>query len=120
VPSWRSPGARWSAYPGIGRPGVERIDLFTGARSVLTLDANALRVLVRLGYGDPTLAYADVYQQAQAATSAETPETVPARQRAHQLLRRHRQTTCRRRAPHCRECPLVTDCRTVGRAEPLF
>jgi hypothetical protein len=42
-------GAPWSAYPGIGHPGADRIDLFTGARAVLALDANGLRVLTRLG-----------------------------------------------------------------------
>src|SRR5262245_26208023 len=46
-------GARWSAYPGIGRPGVERIELFTGVRPVLALDANGLRVRGRLEYGRP-------------------------------------------------------------------
>jgi hypothetical protein len=46
-------GAPWRAYPGIGQRGQDRIDLFTGSRPVLALDANALRVLTRLGYGTP-------------------------------------------------------------------
>lgn len=33
-------GAPWRAFPGIGQPGADRIDLFTGARAVLALDAN--------------------------------------------------------------------------------
>lgn len=113
-------GAAWSAYPGIGRPGVDRIELFSGARPVLALDANALRVLVRLGYGDPTLAYAAAYRQAQAAAGAEIPETLPARQRAHQLLRRHGQTTCRRKTPDCRRCPIAADCPSAGHPAPLY
>ena len=36
-------GAPWKDYPGIGRPGLDRLDLFTGSRAVLALDANALR-----------------------------------------------------------------------------
>ena len=40
-------GAPWRAYPGIGAPGADRIDLFTAARAVLALDANGLRVLTR-------------------------------------------------------------------------
>jgi hypothetical protein len=40
--------AAWSAYPGIGRPGLDRLELFTATRAVLALDANALRVLPRL------------------------------------------------------------------------
>ena len=46
-------GASWRAYPGIGRPGAERIELFTGARAILALDSNGLRVLYRLGYANP-------------------------------------------------------------------
>jgi hypothetical protein len=51
-------GAPWRAYPGIGAPGADRIDLFTGTRAVLALDANGLRVLARLGFGDPARSYA--------------------------------------------------------------
>jgi hypothetical protein len=113
-------GARWSAYPGIGAPGVQRIDLFTGARPVLALDANALRVLVRLGYADPAASYSHVYRRAQEAASAEVEQTVPARQRAHQLLRRHGQTVCRRTAPSCPICPLADACPSAGAAPTLY
>ena len=91
--------APWTRFPGIGKPGAERIALFTGTRAVLALDSNTLRVLVRLGYGDPDAAYATTYRQAQTQASTELAETVGARQRAHQLLRRHGQTICRRTAP---------------------
>jgi hypothetical protein len=104
-------GARWSAYPGIGQPGVQRIELFTGAKPVLALDANALRVLVRLGYGDPAES---------AAAGVEVEETVPARQRAHQLLRRHGQTVCRRSAPACATCELADLCPSAGTPPPLY
>jgi hypothetical protein len=40
-------GAPWRAYPGIGPPGQDRIDQFTGSRAVLALDANGLRVCRR-------------------------------------------------------------------------
>jgi adenine-specific DNA glycosylase len=113
-------GAPWSAYPGIGRPGVQRIELFTGARPVLALDANALRVLVRLGYGDATQPYAAAHRQAQAQASAELAETVPARQRAHQLLRRHGRTICRRSTPACSRCPVAGDCPSAGSPPPLY
>ena len=66
-------GAPWRAYPGIGQPGADRIDLFTGARAVLALDANGLRVLARLGFGDPARSYAATYGQAQAQVSAAPP-----------------------------------------------
>jgi hypothetical protein len=71
--------APWTCYPGIGKPGAERIALFTGTRAVLALDSNALRVLVRLGYGGPDGA---TYRPAQARASTQLTETVPARQRA--------------------------------------
>jgi adenine-specific DNA glycosylase len=103
-------GAPWTRYPGIGKPGAERIALFSGTRAVLALDSNALRVLVRLGYGDPDAAYATTYRQAQTRASTQLAETVLARQRAHQLLRRHGQTICRRSVPACPQCPLADHC----------
>ena len=113
-------GAPWRQYPGIGQPGLDRIDLFTGSRAVLALDANALRVLSRLGYGQPGRSYAVSYRQAQAAASARLPATVPAFQRAAQLLRRHGQTVCRRRDPACHDCPIVGDCPSAGQPPPLY
>jgi hypothetical protein len=112
--------APWRAYPGIGQPGQDRIDLFTGSRPVLALDANALRVLTRLGHGTPAASYAASYRQAQAAASAQLPATVPALQRAHQLLRRHGQLTCRRKDPGCPTCALAASCPSAGHPPPLF
>jgi hypothetical protein len=112
-------GAPWRAFPGIGAPGAERIELFTGSRCVLALDSNALRVLVRLGYGDSSAAYATAYRQAQAAATGELPQTIAAMQRAHQLLRRHGRTLCRRNAPACTACPINSECPSAGRLAPL-
>jgi hypothetical protein len=112
--------APWRAYPGIGGPGVDRIDLFTGARAVLALDANALRVLTRLGYGDPARSYSASYRHAQATAHARLPATVPALQRASQLLRRHGQTTCRRSNPACASCPIAAHCPSAGHATTLY
>ena len=113
-------GAPWSAYPGIGRPGVQRIELFTGTRPVLALESNGLRVLARLGYAGPDASYAAAYRQAQQRAGGELPETVPARQRAHQLLRRHGQATCRRSRPACPDCPIATDCPSAGSPPALY
>ena len=96
-------GAPWRAFPGIGGPGVDRIDLFTGARAVLALDANALRVLARLGYCDPARSYSIAYRQAQAAAQAALPATISALQRASQLLRRHGQEICQAQGSELRE-----------------
>jgi hypothetical protein len=113
-------GAPWRAYPGIGAPGQDRIDLFTGSRPVLALDANALRVLTRLGYAEPTRSYATGYRQAQAAASVRLPAEVPPRQRAYQLLRRHGQAVCRRKEPACASCVIAGDCPSAGHPPPLY
>ena len=113
-------GAPWRAYPGIGQPGQDRIDLFTGSRAVLALDANGLRVLTRLGYADPARSYAAGYRQAQAAAGDRLPAEVPARQRAYQLLRRHGQTVCRRKDPACAGCAIASDCPSAGHPPPLY
>lgn len=102
----------FTQYPSIGEPGAERILLLSGAYPVLGLDSNALRVLQRLGYGRTLRTYGATYRSAQAAASAELPETVPARREASLLLRHHGQTLCRRTAPRCPACPLRADCPT--------
>ena len=112
--------AQWREFPGIGAPGADRIDLFTGARAVLALDANALRVLARLGYCDPARSYSVAYRQAQSSAMTTLPALVPALQRASQLLRRHGQTMCRRKAPFCSSCPISASCPSAGQAGPLY
>ena len=113
-------GASWRAYPGIGPPGADRNALYTGTRAVLALDANGLRVLTRLGYASPARSYAAGYRQAQAAASASLPATVPALQRAYQLLRRHGQSVCRRKDPACASCAIAGDCPSAGHPPPLY
>ena len=113
-------GAPWRAYPGIGAPGADRIDLFTSARAVLALDSNGLRVLTRLGYTTSVRSYATSYRQAQAAATAQLPASVPALQRASQLLRRHGQIICTRKAPACPDCPVADRCPSAGNPPPLY
>ena len=112
--------APWRAFPGIGAPGADRIDLFTGTRAVLALDANGLRVLTRLGFTDPARSYSASYQRAQAAAGAALPASVTALQRAYQLLRRHGQLICRRSRPSCSACPVAAQCPSAGHAVPLY
>ena len=38
-----------------GEPGAEKVLLFSGSAPVLALDSNALRVLLRLGFGLPKI-----------------------------------------------------------------
>ena len=109
-------GTPWRAYPGIGQAGADRIDLFTGVRAVLALDANGLRVLARLGFSDPARSYAASYRQAQVAAGEQLPATLP----ACQLLRRHGQVVCRRKDPSCSICPISDDCPSAGHPPPLY
>ena len=111
--------ASWRDYPGIGRPGVERIELFTGVRPVLALESNSLRVLFRLGYGQPRRGYDALYRSVQADASAHLDADAPTLVRAHQLLRRHGQSVCRRTAPACPACPLRPGCVAAAGHRPL-
>lgn len=97
-------------FPGIGEPGAEKILLFCGVGSVLPLDSNGLRVLVRLGYGEEKKSYAATYRNAQEAAQRELATDRGVLQRAHLLLRRHGQEVCKRSAPRCPECAVAGSC----------
>src|SRR3989442_1324186 len=87
--------------PRIRDPGAEKILLFSRTHPFLALESNGLRVLVRLGYGEESKNYSTTYRSAQRAAAAEVEENIPARVRAHQLLRIHGQELCTRSAPKC-------------------
>jgi endonuclease III len=97
-------------FPAIGDPGAEKILLFGRAYPILALDSNGLRVLIRLGFGTETPNYSATYRSAQEAVEDDIVKEFPWLIKAHQLLRRHGQELCRRSRPHCRKCPLVTEC----------
>ena len=96
-------------FPSIGEPYADRILLFNGKKLTLAPDSNALRVLLRLGYGEESKNYAKTYRSAVAATAGELRDANFA-QRAHVLLRRHGQELCKRSAPRCELCPLRNEC----------
>lgn len=101
-------------FPNLGRPGAERVLLFCGAHAVLSLDSNALRVLVRLGFAPESKDYAKTYRAVRAAADPEAPKDVAGTIRAHQVLRRHGQDVCRRSHPECPRCPLRPRCAFAG------
>jgi A/G-specific adenine glycosylase len=115
----RLAGAPWKAYPGIGRPGVERIELFSGHRAVLALESNGARTLIRLGYGAVGRSYDATYRSVQAAAAADLKPSVEVLRRAHLLLRRHGQMVCRRVAPHCGACPVAGRCTAAISGLPI-
>jgi len=98
-------------FPGIGDPGADKILLFCRGGQGLGPDSNALRVLVRLGYGRESSDYPRTYRSAVEASAPELPTDVSWLIRAHQLLRRHGQEVCKRARPLCDRCPLTSGCR---------
>jgi endonuclease III len=110
----RAPAAAKKAlkrFPGIGEPGAEKILLLAGGEPVLGLDSNGLRVLVRLGYGTESKSYGATYKSVKVALGKQTAKDGAFLARAHQLLREHGRTVCRRTRPECGMCPLSGGCR---------
>ena len=98
-------------FPNIGDPGAEKILLFCGkAADALPLESNGLRVLTRVGYGRNQKSYGATYKSVQESIAAELPATVKAQLAAHQLLREHGQTFCKRNDPLCEPCPALSIC----------
>jgi endonuclease III len=98
-------------FPGIGEPGADKILLFCHSQVGLGPDSNALRVVVRLGYGREDANYARKYRLATEALAPDLPADFTWLVKAHQLLRRHGQELCRRDVPLCGRCPLSSGCR---------
>lgn len=97
-------------FPSIGEPGAEKILLFTGIHPVLALDSNGLRTLIRLGYGREAKSYASAYRSVREAVSGEIVSDCDWLVRAHLLLKRHGQETCKRSQPACDICPVQDGC----------
>ena len=97
-------------FPSIGEPGAEKILLFTRTHPLFALDSNGLRVLLRLGYGKESKSYGTSYRSVRDAVSSEIVSDYDWLIRAHQLLKRHGQETCRRSAPACEICPIQDGC----------
>jgi endonuclease III len=97
-------------FPGIGEPGADRLLLLAGGKRTLGPDSNALRVLVRLGYGAESDDYTAMYRSAAAAAGPQLPDDFAWLVSAHQLLRRHGQEVCKRSVPRCEVCPLTRMC----------
>jgi len=112
VLGWPSKKARaaFKKFPGIGDPGADKIMLFSRTEPVLALESNGLRVLLRLGYGKESANYATAYRSVQRDISGELRQEYDWLISAHQLLRRHGQSLCKRESPHCGECPLRKHC----------
>ena len=98
-------------FPGIGDPGAEKILLYTRTERVLALDSNALRVMLRLGYGEELKNYSSSYRSAQESVEGELKQDFDWLIAANQLLRRHGQELCKTNNPICFRCPIKKSCR---------
>ena len=98
-------------YPGVGEPLADKILLFNGKQRTLAPDSNALRVLLRLGFGTESKNYAASYKSAVVAAGE-----LPNAKEAHLLLRRHGQEICKR-TPRCELCPLRDVCAWYARMQ---
>ena len=97
-------------FPMIGASGADRILLICGSHDVLGLESNAIRTLIRLGYGAESKNYDRMYRDARTAAESELPATNAVLRAASLLLRMHGKETCKLSAPRCEECPVTAHC----------
>ena len=98
-------------FPSIGDPGAEKILMYCGKAAGLPLESNGLRVLVRIGYGNPHAKnYGAIYKSVQEAVAAQLPKGAAEPSRAHLLLRAHGKALCKDANPQCFECPIAKHC----------
>ena len=97
-------------FPSVAEPGADRILMLCGSHAVLGMESNALRVLLRLGYGVEEKNYGRAYRSARNAAMAVLPNKAEALAEASHLLRTHGKETCKTTAPRCEECPVTSAC----------
>jgi endonuclease III len=97
-------------FPSVGEPGADRILMLCGSHAVLGLDSNALRVLLRLGYGEDSTNYTKAYRSSRDAAMAVLPKKAAVLAEASRLLREHGKETCKTATPRCEECPVTAAC----------
>jgi endonuclease III len=97
-------------FPGIGEPGADKILLFTGRQACLAPESNGLRVLARIGCIVEDKSYARTYRAGNAVAAQQLPEKIPVLREAHLLLHQHGSELCKRTAPLCARCPLISGC----------
>ncbi len=96
--------------PHLGHASSLRVLLFGGGQPVLPLDADALRVAIRLGYGRDPGVPARAISLARQALLRESGREPAVLRTVSQYLTHHGLATCLEAAPHCTVCPLAPDC----------
>ena len=103
-------------FPSIGEPGAEKVMLFTRTASILALESNGLRVLLRLGFGEEKKNYSASYKSVREALEDQIGSDCDFLIKSHQLLRQHGRTLCKTNNPRCDQCPLAKVCRYLDGA----
>jgi len=97
-------------FPVIADPGADKVLLFARIAPRPALESNGLRVLARLGFFAEAKSYDSSYKAAIAVLEAAGLSDFDALIEAHQLLREHGKTLCRRGEALCMACPLSETC----------
>jgi endonuclease-3 len=102
-------------FPQVGDPGADWLLLFGGGPRAIAPESNALRVLLRLGYGEESGNYSKEYRSAEEAVGQEMPPDSTKLVQLRQLLRTHGQEICTRTKPRCEVCGLSRNCAFFAR-----
>jgi endonuclease-3 len=96
--------------PQMGEGGAYRMLLFAADHPVLPVDARLSRVAIRLGFGALETDFTKTARSIRNALAGDLPEDPEAYRRAYLYLSHHGSETCTQADPHCRVCPLSSDC----------
>lgn len=97
-------------FPSIGEPSAEKILMCTRSYPVLSLDSNALRVLVRLGFAEEKKNYTATYRAVQETIKDQLSDDYDWLIRTYLLLRQHGKELCKTNRPQCEKCPVNEAC----------
>jgi endonuclease III len=104
------------AFPGIGKPGADRILLFSRLSPVAAVPSACPYVLVRVLQGPEGQKYVAIYAAAQQMLNT-LPATFDERIRGYLLVARHGHELCKRSNPWCDRCPLRARCAFANRSK---
>ncbi len=102
--------AALQTFPGIAKPGADRILLFGAISPVAAVPSNSTHVAARIFQGGGSGNYNREYAEAQRKIEQDIPPAFDARQRAYLLLKYHGQAICRRSSALCSACPVAPSC----------
>jgi endonuclease-3 len=96
--------------PQMGEGGAYRMLLFAADHAVLPVDARVSRVAVRLGFGTLQSNFTKTARSIREAVASELPRDADSYRVAYLYLTHHGNSTCTQADPHCRVCPVSSEC----------